>query len=154
MVTELNQTMPRWITKPQICEGSISLIQWKQRASWSASRICTCKNACLRSPQKATSLKRFWTSTLQSRFWNVGTVSRQSFNDGLVCSALADASKTFASLCSPLLLSLLAYEVSRTLFLHVAHQSPFPRSLHQVGLGLFCHTHPNDWVLSPVSSQG
>ena len=54
----------------------------------------TCSKACFMSPHSATGKILFLTSTLQSRFCNVGPVSKHSFNEGLEQFDLAEASYT------------------------------------------------------------
>ena len=61
------QIKPVW-TSVSACYESLSLIKWNRNVSLSASLIHTWEKACLiMSPHKATGLRRFWTSTLQSK---------------------------------------------------------------------------------------
>ena len=58
------------------------LFQWNLSTSLSSFLILTCKNACLRSPVRATGWKCIRTSTFQMWFWSGGPGYKQSFRLG------------------------------------------------------------------------
>ena len=77
-----------------VCFGSLSFIQLKRGASLSSFLMCTCRLVCFMSPHSATGKNMFLTSTLHSRFCNVGPVSKHLFTEVLEQFDLAEASYT------------------------------------------------------------
>ena len=74
--------------------GSLSLIQWNLGVPRSSTLILLWGNAFWRSPHTAIGLNIVLISTLHSKFWRAGPVSKQSFNEKLLLVSLADASYT------------------------------------------------------------
>lgn len=83
--------------KTSITDRSLFLIQRNCSTSLSSGHMHTFRNACLRSPAKATGYNRFRTSTCHSRFCKGGPFSKHTFNDGLSSFGLTDTSNTSLS---------------------------------------------------------